>query len=702
MSTRVADLVRQANKTHHPEDSIALRIAVFAAVAVAALALGVEQAVSWTVIGGVLTLMACAYVVSYVRRAEDNWLIKVALTIAAILGLLRFLGQLGGVVSLDEVRFPLADLFLWIQVVHSFDLPQRRDLYFSLGSSLTLIAVAASVSQTMTIGLFLLVYLLCAVVALSLAHRSSLQQGTSATLRPTRPGEDAPEVWAGWPRNIAITALAATLLFLVLPQPQSTRTFALPYSLGGGIGIFGGGSIVNPGPGGDSPDTRNGGLAYYGFSERMDLSVRGDLSDDLVMRVRASAPAMWKALAFDVYDGKAWIGDESEPQAVEGDPPYVYPPEFRSVGPRATITQTFYIEQELPNVLFAAGQPDTIYVEGGISYDRLGSVRTPATLTASSHYSVVSTRGAATPRELRNTTGDIPESFANYLQLPDDLPQRVRALAREITTGATNDYDRVRAIEEHLRENYLYSLRSPVPPEDQDSVDHFLFDTNVGFCEQFASATAVMLRTLGVPTRVVVGHTPGTRNPFTGYYEVKESDAHAWVEVWFPGLGWYDFDPTFDIPQAELELADVLPIAKVFRFIAEKLGDVAPAGTKGALQTALLVTMIATGAFTALRLWLRRRRSEEAEPPPEEGVRFAFWKLERALASRGSPRKPSETPHETLLRSAREAGTATLTDEARTLDEVLYSKERPSRGRIDRLIERIESVAAALESQSGR
>ena len=255
----------------------------------------------------------------------------------------------------------------------------------------------------------------------------------------------------------------------------------------------------------------------------------------------------------------------------------------------------------------------------------------------------------------------------------------------------------MRAIEEYLRENYLYSLRSPVPPADQDSVDHFLFDTNVGFCEQFASATAVMLRTLGVPTRVVVGHTPGTRNPFTGYYEVKESDAHAWVEVWFPGLGWYEFDPTFDIPQAEMELADVLPIAKVFRFIAEKLGDVVPAGMKGALQTALVVTMIATGAFTVLRLWLRRRRPQEVEPAPEEGVRLAFWKLERALASRGSPRKPSETPHETLLRSGRQTGAPALTDEARTLDEVLYAQERPSRGRIDKLVERIEAVAAALD-----
>ena len=698
MSTRIRDFVSQANKTLVPEDSIALRVAVYAAVCVATVSLGVEQAVSWTMVVGVVLLMGIAYAISYVRRAKDNWHIKVALTIAAIVGLLRFLGQLGGVVSLDEVRFPLADLFLWVQVVHSFDLPQRRDLHFSLGSSLTLIAVAASVSQTMAIGLFLVVYLICAIVALSLAHRSSLQQGTTGTLVSTKKGVPPPAMWAGWPRSIAITALATALLFLVLPQPQATRTFALPFALGNGVGVFGGGDIVNPGANGGDPSTRSGGLSYYGFSERMDLSVRGTLSDDLVMRVRSSAPAMWKALAFDTYDGSAWIGDESEPDIVDADPPYNYPAQFRSLGPRATITQTFYIEQELPNVLFAAGQPDQIYVDGGIAYDRLGSVRTPSTLTEGSLYSVISTRGAARPRELRAATGEVPETLENYLQLPEDLPQRVSDLATEITEETTNNYDRVRAIEAYLRDNYRYTLDSPVPPEGRDSVDHFLFDTNLGFCEQFASATAVMLRTLGIPSRVVVGHTPGNKNPFTGYYEVRESDAHAWVEVWFPGLGWYEFDPTFDIPMAELELADVLPIAKVVEFIAGKLSGMAPGGIKTALQASLGGAIGVALLFTGARLWSRRRKKEGVSPPPEERVRRAFWELERALANRGSPRKPSETPRETLLRSARETKTS-IEEEVRTLEAVLYSASSPSRGLVDKLVDRLKDLTRALSNK---
>nr|MBA2726439.1 hypothetical protein [Actinomycetota bacterium] len=159
MSGRVIKFVQKANRTNHPEDSIPLRIAVLGAVMVGALALTAEGAVTPST--GILlsVLLPTAYWVSYRRRREDNWHIKLALTAAAIIALFRFLGQLGGVVTLDEVRFPLADLFLWVQVIHGFDLPQRRDLHFSLGSSLTLMAVAGSVSQTLLFAVFLVLYL---------------------------------------------------------------------------------------------------------------------------------------------------------------------------------------------------------------------------------------------------------------------------------------------------------------------------------------------------------------------------------------------------------------------------------------------------------------------------------------------------------------------------------------------------------------
>src|SRR4029077_8295205 len=102
-------------------------------------------------------------------------------------------------------------------------------------------------------------------------------------------------------------------------------------------------------------------------------------------------------------------------------------------------------------------------------------------------------------------------------------------------------------IQEHMR----YDLSVPREPAGVDAVDHFLFETRRGFCEHIASAMAVLLRADGIPTRIVTGYGPGDRNPLTGYWEVRQSDAHAWVEVYYPNAGWLADDPTFGVPEAQ-------------------------------------------------------------------------------------------------------------------------------------------------------
>ncbi len=233
-------------------------------------------------------------------------------------------------------------------------------------------------------------------------------------------------------------------------------------------------------------------------------------------------------------------------------------------------------------------------------------------------------------------------------------PRTVR-LAQEITEHATNDYDKVKAIEAWLADNYRYDIESPVPPEGQDAVDHFLFDTNVGFCEQFASATAVMLRSLGIPTRFVAGYTPGRRNPFTGYYEVRNSDAHTWVEVWFPGVGWYEFDPTFAIPPAEEDLAASIPLASVISFVAGTFGDIT--GIGDFLKMGLLLLLVATVGVGGFLAWKRVRPAAPAiagggmhRLAPGQVTR-AFRRLEDALSQRGAGRSPPETAAELMART---------------------------------------------------
>ncbi|HEX2239596.1 MAG TPA: DUF3488 and transglutaminase-like domain-containing protein [Actinomycetota bacterium] len=659
MSASLIELVRSANRVRKSEDSVKLRAAVLGAVLTGALALAVEQAIAIPTAVIVLIAIPIAYWVSYVRRNEDNWHIKLALALGAVMALFRFLGQLSGISTLDEARFPLADIFLWVQVLHSFDLPARKDLNFSLGSSLALMAVAGSLSQDLRYGFLLLIYFGFVVAALHFSHRSDVEERADATMKASSPaarsGRRLPAAQIA--RAAVATLLAAGALFLVLPQPRGVRTFALPFSLGAGGGLSTFGQIVNPGFQ-NGAAFRSTGTAFHGFNNELDLRVRGNLSDSIVMRVRSTAPAMWKGMIFDRWNGVTWSADTEDPSSLGTDPPYRYPIEFRDLGPRIDITQTFYVETEQPNAIFAAGQPDVVYYQGGLAIDSNGGLRLDSTLTPGTVYSVISTRGAATPRELRQVQMDsLLPRIERYLELPETIPQRVHDLARDITASESNPYDKVKAIEAYLRKNFRYNLDSPVPPEGQDAVDHFLFETDVGFCEQFASATTVMLRSLGIPARVVAGYAVGRRNPFTGLYEVKNSDAHTWVEVYFPRYGWYEFDPTFDIPPAQVDLAEFVPLVRAFRFLAEKLSALIPSGAGGLLRQSLVVAFVGVIAFGILYTWRRLR------PKPVEAfagaagadlgpVGRAFLRLEQALHLRRLGRSPSETAAELLARTA--------------------------------------------------
>ena len=155
-------------------------------------------------------------------------------------------------------------------------------------------------------------------------------------------------------------------------------------------------------------------------------------------------------------------------------------------------------------------------------------------------YSVESVVPEATPEALRQLrrAPRIPSAIDTCVgtcSCPSSSRQRDRALASQITAGARNEYDAVMAVQSWLQTNTRYDLTVPREPDGVDAVDHFLFETRRGFCEHIASAMAVLLRADGIPTRIVTGYGPGERNPFTGYYEVRDSDAHAWVEVLLPG-----------------------------------------------------------------------------------------------------------------------------------------------------------------------
>jgi transglutaminase-like putative cysteine protease len=167
-------------------------------------------------------------------------------------------------------------------------------------------------------------------------------------------------------------------------------------------------------------------------------------------------------------------------------------------------------------------------------------------LANGSDYTTVARFSTATPDELRQA-GALRDADlwvkSSYLQLPGSVTQQTRDLAAQITRDATNDYDRAAGIQAYLLSNFGYDESIPAPPPGEDGVDYLLFHVKRGYCDYFASAMAVMLRSVGVPSRVVAGYVAREPNA-SGAYTVRENEAHAWVEVYFPGYGWQRFDPT--------------------------------------------------------------------------------------------------------------------------------------------------------------
>ncbi|MDA0264077.1 MAG: hypothetical protein O2803_07960 [Chloroflexi bacterium] len=160
-------------------------------------------------------------------------------------------------------------------------------------------------------------------------------------------------------------------------------------------------------------------------------------------------------------------------------------------------------------------------------------------------YAVTSAIPLATPEQLRQAGTEYPAWVSErYLQLPPTLPQRVRDLASQVADDESTPYGKAAAVEEYLQITYPYNLRVKPPPFNADSVDHFLFTLQEGYSEYFGSAMTIMLRTLGVPARLAVGYTTGDRVEGKTIFAVTDSHSHAWVEVYFPGFGWFPFEPT--------------------------------------------------------------------------------------------------------------------------------------------------------------
>jgi hypothetical protein len=295
------------------------------------------------------------------------------------------------------------------------------------------------------------------------------------------------------------------------------------------------------------------------------------LSDAVVMRVRSARYEYWRAVAFDKYNGLNWqntVGERARATlgvATAEQARSVIQPEASLIQAelraRELITQTITLEQTRTDGLlmvggqFAASALPVLIQHGILSndtgdlipnYTEITSVVAETPLEAGMRYTISSYISTVDQHTLREAGQNYPAWVReSYLQLPDTLPPRVRERAREIISqaNATNPYDQATAIQNVLR-SLTYNEARSAPPNDRDWVDYFLFESQQGYCDDFATAMVVLLRAEGVPARWVQGYAGGTLDPETREWVVRESVAHSWVEVYFPGYGWQRFEPT--------------------------------------------------------------------------------------------------------------------------------------------------------------
>jgi len=301
-------------------------------------------------------------------------------------------------------------------------------------------------------------------------------------------------------------------------------------------------------------------LRGVSFTDAIRLGQSPNLADRVVMTVDAAQGRFWRAIAYDFYTGNGWRTTETD--KIDRINPTV-------LG-REKFDATFEMVVPQQNLLFAANEPVRVSIpyqfQTGADKTYSSALRAVRSGQASEKYTVTSYVSVADKAALRRASNTYPDYIKQkYLQLPSTLPQRVRDLAHKVGGEQADPYDKAETIESFLRTTYRYAPTVRAPPAGRDPVDFFLFDLKEDFCEYFASSMVVMLRELGVPARVVEGYTAGTLDPSTGKFVVKELDAHAWVEVYFPLYGWVEFEPT---PSQ----------APIFRVDSEAIGGGSPGG----------------------------------------------------------------------------------------------------------------------------
>jgi protein-glutamine gamma-glutamyltransferase len=672
-------------------------------------------------LGGLVALIASWWWEPPLIRFE-RW--SLLWTIGSLIALLYSL--LTAVASADFLGVG-AEFLVWLIVAKAFNRRSARDWQQMYLLAFLMLVAGSVLNPDLTYGVFFLGFVIASTWALTLFHlRREMEDNLLVKHAADRASErvevrrilDSRRIVNGR-FFIGTGALSlgvfvgAALVFLALPRI--------------GVGFF---------------LKARSGITLAGFSDGVKLGGHGVIKNDatVVMRVEIAsryggreAPEIhWRGVAFDHYEHGQWSRRNDAPNTAQTleetatidrrylmwDGPQLTSNAIDALS-RQLVRQDIWLDPLESDVLFGASRPRIVQYAHTLRPrktipERNDEIRLDHGTTI--HYAVWSQLTPPDPDALRAATGNLPMGYTNYLQLPAEITPRTRELARTITAGLSNQYDKAMAIKQWLVNNLTYTLELAEPGK-QEPVDFFLFTRKKGHCEYFASAFAVLARAVGIPTRQVNGFLGGEWNEYQGYVAVRAGDAHSWAEVYFPGTapgagsGWATFDPTPPGDVDALGRGGSGWTARLGRFLdtmrfqwnkwvieydlASQLAlfkEVGGAFQRGAaaikrgvihVKNALVqVWPVLVAIVAGVALWLRRRRrhpvdelvvGRKARPRRRSPIAEVYDEVVRALAKAGTPREPAVTPRELAARlAARGDATAPQIGE---LTELYYAAE---------------------------
>ncbi len=663
------------------ERSPRLRIIVFSAQVIAFLAVAsVTRLWIATFLAAGLLALGSYYAYRFHAAGRSIRWVRVASFVGlhAALGYL-FVGIFAG------VSYPQAQFAMFATAIVSFELFNRLNLFSAIGMGMTNLYVAATLSRDMSFGLFLIAFL---ALWLAFLWRADSEDGTTRSAAVIKRGDGVPRIVSSFaPRLIQFAALGVTvtaLIFVFVPRFVGRPLF-MPISIQVPIRAQPSSEIINPA----MPLISLQGTTraedseyYYGFANELNLSYRGGLTDTVMMYVSSPAWSYWRGYAYDTFDGMRWSQADDTLRTLDSTRrgSFLFLSGYRG----ESFVQSFYIVQDMPNIMWTGGTPvEAFFPAEELAVDAYGGIRAGEPIRAGTVYSVVSAILHYDANSLRTVNfADNTLTYrivtVNELQLPDTTTERTRQLAKQITQGVGTVYEQVIAVRDYLLAEYAYDLYPPPQPPDTDAVDQFLFVDQRGVCEHFVSAMVVMLRSIGIPARFVVGYGSGDFNPFTNFYEVRASDAHAWVEVYFPGYGYIAFDPTpgwTGEPQtgsiARSVFSDLFP---TFDLADLPIGQAVQSGLMiigSAIPIAIVLSLILLGAvllFWVLRKLQGRQRHITALDDVQRRAMFRLYR--RVLHKRKTSRFHWETIHENARKNSIE--NPLLTTIAPIIDRAAY------------------------------